>query len=240
MKMRNVHLSRHSLLAILITALAIRCIANAQTDDENSTTGLPLEKSASRGIVTRDPSDIVKCKDEYWVFYTGRGVPSYHSKDLVKWERGPAVFKTAPEWISAAVPENRGMSYWAPDIMKVGGRYLLYYAVSTVGKMTSAIGLATNPTLDPNDPACQWTDEGIVVRTREGDNYNAIDPTVFQDTDGSLWLTLGSYWSGIKLVHSIRRPANESCRIRKYIRWLTTNPLRPRICASTMVIITFS
>ena len=71
-------------------------------------TGLPLEKSASRGIVTRDPSDIVKCKDEYWVFYTGRGVPSYHSRDLVKWERGPTVFKTAPGWIASTVPENRG------------------------------------------------------------------------------------------------------------------------------------
>jgi arabinan endo-1,5-alpha-L-arabinosidase len=92
------------------------------------------------------------------------------------------------------------MSYWAPDIMKVGGRYLLYYAVSTMGKMTSAIGLATNATLDPRDPAYHWTDEGVVVRTQEGDNYNAIDPTVFEDTDGSLWLTFGSYWSGIKLI----------------------------------------
>jgi arabinan endo-1,5-alpha-L-arabinosidase len=188
------------LAATFITALVLSSTANAQTDFEKSATVLPLDKSASRGIVTRDPSDIVKYKDEYWVFYTGRGVPSYHSKDLVKWERGPAVFKTAPEWIASTVPENRHMSYWAPDIMKVGDRYLLYYAVSSLGKTTSAIGLATNATLDPSDPAYHWTDEGVVVRTKEGDNYNAIDPTVFQDTDGSLWLTFGSYWSGIKLI----------------------------------------
>ncbi|HEY3855878.1 MAG TPA: arabinan endo-1,5-alpha-L-arabinosidase [Verrucomicrobiae bacterium] len=180
-------------------------MANAQTEaggqeTKKSVTALPLEQSASRGIVTRDPSDIVKCKDEYWVFYTGRGVPTYHSKDLVKWERGPAVFKTAPEWIASAVPENRNMSYWAPDIMKVGDRYLLYYAVSSFGKITSAIGLASNTTLDPNDSAYHWVDEGAVVRTKNGDNYNAIDPTIFQDTDGSLWLTFGSYWSGIKLI----------------------------------------
>jgi arabinan endo-1,5-alpha-L-arabinosidase len=118
----------------------------------------------------------------------------------VKWERGPDVFKTAPEWIASAVPGNRRMSYWAPDIMKIGGRYLLYYAVSTIGKMTSAIGLATNATLDPKDPAYHWVDEGIVVQTKEGGNYNAIDPAVFQDTDGSLWLSFGSYWSGIKLI----------------------------------------
>lgn len=162
-----------------------------------------LEESASRRITTRDPSSIIKCKDEYWVFYTGRGVPSYHSKDLVKWERGPAVFQTAPEWIAKMVPENRNMSYWAPDIIKRGDRYLLYYSVSSFGKMTSAIGLATNPTLDPNDPAYHWTDQGVVVRTQEGQQgeaYNAIDPSAFQDTDGSLWMVFGSYWTGIKLI----------------------------------------
>lgn len=196
------------LAAVFVGTLAYSIAAKAQTesakpDAQKSINILPLEESASRGIVTRDPSDIVKCKDEYWVFYTGRGVPSYHSKDLVKWERGPAVFKTAPEWIAKAVPENRHMSYWAPDIMKVGDRYLLYYAVSSMGKMTSAIGLVTNPTLDPNDPDYHWTDQGFVVRTQEGQEgaaYNAIDPSVFQDTNGSLWLTFGSYWSGIKLI----------------------------------------
>jgi arabinan endo-1,5-alpha-L-arabinosidase len=66
--------------------------------------------------------------------------------------------------------------------------------------MTSAIGLATNSTLDPEDPAYHWTDQGFVVRTQDGDGYNAIDPSVFRDRDGSLWLTFGSYWSGIKLI----------------------------------------
>jgi arabinan endo-1,5-alpha-L-arabinosidase len=177
--------------------------AAAKPDGQQSFPARPLEESASRGIVTRDPSDVVKCGDEYWVFYTGRGVPSYHSKDLVKWERGPAVFKTAPEWIAKVVPENRRMSYWAPDVMKVGDKYFLYYAVSTIGKMTSAIGFATNPTLNPKDPAYHWTDQGFVFRTQEGQPgaaFNALDPAIFHDDDGSLWLVFGSYWSGIKLI----------------------------------------
>lgn len=163
----------------------------------------PLEESASRGIVTRDPSTIVKCQDEYWVFYTGRGVPSFRSKDLETWTPGPPVFKQAPDWIAQVVPENRQLIYWAPDIIKLGDRYLLYYSASTFGKMTSAIGLASNPTLNPDDPAYHWTDHGWVVRTHEGQagaQYNAIDPAIFQDTDGSLWMVFGSYWSGIKLV----------------------------------------
>jgi len=162
--------------------------------------GLPLEQTASRGIVTRDPSTIVKCKDDFWVFYTGRGVPSFHSKDLVKWEPGPPVFEAAPEWIAAAVPENRSMQYWAPDVIHLREGYLLYYSVSSFGKMTSAIGLATNPTLDPSDPSYHWTDQGIVVQSREGGDFNTIDPSVLSDDDGTLWLTFGSYWSGIKLT----------------------------------------
>ena len=202
----NYLLAQHWLFsATLLPALTCSIAANAQADvatpgSQQSFAVLPLEQSASRGVVTRDPSSIVKCKDEYWVFYTGRGVPSYHSRDLVKWKRGPAVFMTAPEWIAKIVPENRNMSYWAPDIIKLGDRYLLYYSVSSFGKMTSAIGLATNPTLDPNDPAYHWTDQGFVVRTQEGDNHNAIDPAIFHDNDGSLWMTYGSYWSGIKLI----------------------------------------
>ena len=203
MKLRRGNpLNRRILLAAILTgALAFSAAASAQADSGKPESGkpfavLPLEESASRGITTRDPSDIVKCKNEYWVFYTGRGVPSYRSKDLVKWEPGPAVFKAAPEWIAKIVPENRNMQYWAPDIIKLGDRFLLYYSVSSFGKMTSAIGLATNPTLDPADPAYHWTDQGFVVRTQDGDGYNAIDPSVFNhrlpslslNTDGSMAL----------------------------------------------------
>lgn len=192
--------SSYYFLSTLLLAGSLPSIALVDDPDLASRTGLPLEQTASRGIVTRDPSTIVKCKDEFWVFYTGRGIPSFHSKDLVKWEPGPLVFRTAPEWIAAAVPENRNMSYWAPDVIHLRDRYPLYYSVSSFGKITSAIGLATTPTLDPADPAYNWTDQGIVVQSREGGDFNTIDPSVFSDDNGTLWLAFGSYWSGIKLV----------------------------------------
>jgi arabinan endo-1,5-alpha-L-arabinosidase len=43
----------------------------------------------------------------------------------------------------------------------------------------------------------------MVVQTQEGQAgaaFNAIDPSVFHDTDGRLWLVFGSYWTGIKLI----------------------------------------
>jgi arabinan endo-1,5-alpha-L-arabinosidase len=166
----------------------------------NSEISAQMAGFGSRGVHVHDPSSIVKCGNEFWIFYTGRGVPSYHSKDLIKWEIGPRVFTNAPAWTDQAVPEHRGSYFWAPDIIHLGGRYLLYYAVSTFGKRVSAIGLASNPTLDPNNPKFHWTDCGLVIQSAETDDFNTIDPAVSQDADGKLWLAFGSFWSGIKLV----------------------------------------
>ena len=88
-------LSSYCAVATFLLAGFLTATSLADDIDLASRAGLPLAQTASRGIVTRDPSTIVKCKDEFWVFYTGRGIPSFHSKDLVKWEPGPPVFRTA-------------------------------------------------------------------------------------------------------------------------------------------------
>jgi arabinan endo-1,5-alpha-L-arabinosidase len=184
----------------LLVAAALSIPARGAAEEANKTTpGGPLETTASRGVTARDPSTIVREGDTFWCFFTGRGVPSLHSKDLVTWERGPKVLDEAPAWIASVVPKNDGV-YWAPDLMKAGDRWLLYYSVSSFGAMHSAIGLASSPTLDPEDPACRWTDHGPVVTSRDGGDFNAIDPAVFRDDDGTLWLSFGSQWSGLKLV----------------------------------------
>lgn len=198
--MHQNRLSPHSAIALAVlwpTALLI--LPGFSQDLGRSTPGGPLADTASRGVTARDPSTIIREGDTYWCFYTGRGVPSLKSKDLVTWERGPRVLDKAPEWISKEVPRNDGV-YWAPDLLKVGDQYLLYYSVSSFGAMHSAMGLATTPTLNPEDPAFRWTDHGPVVQSREGSDFNTIDPSVFQDEDGKLWLSFGSQWSGLKLV----------------------------------------
>jgi len=155
--------------------------------------------SGSRGFQLHDPSTIVKEKGVYWAFATGLGVVSLRSRDLVEWERGPAVFPDPPAWIKDVVPTQRG-HFWAPDVIEHDGRFLLYYSVSAFGRRTSAIALATSPSLDPEDPKYGWTDQGVVVQTRNESDHNAIDPCVVRGEKGTLWLAYGSFWSGIKLV----------------------------------------
>jgi arabinan endo-1,5-alpha-L-arabinosidase len=171
--------------------------ALVETSDKDSTW---LAQLGSRGVRAHDPSTITKCKSEFWVFYTGRGIPSYHSKDLLNWQPGPPVFTNSPAWVFEAEPGNRNQYFWAPDIIHLRDRYLLYYSVSTFGKNTSAIGLASNSTLNPNDPDYLWKDEGIVIQSVATNDFNTIDPSVTQDGSGGLWLAFGSFWSGIKLV----------------------------------------
>jgi arabinan endo-1,5-alpha-L-arabinosidase len=99
------------------------------------------------------------------------------------------------------VPANRsGRDFWAPDVIHIDDRYLLCYSASSFGKNTSAIGLVTNPTLDPDDPKYKWTDQGMVIQSSPRDDFNTIDPALFRDSDGSLWMSFGSFWGGIKMI----------------------------------------
>jgi arabinan endo-1,5-alpha-L-arabinosidase len=125
-------------------------------------------------------------------------VRSYRSRDLRRWEPGPRAIVELPQWARRYVKDDR---LWAPDVIRAGdGRYFLYYSASSWGKNTSAIGLASNATLDPADPNFRWVDEGIVIASTPADDFNAIDPAVTFAADGTMWLSFGSFWSGIKLI----------------------------------------
>ncbi len=151
-----------------------------------------------RGLRMHDPSTIQVENGRYYVFGTGRGIISLTSTDLTHWVPGPRVFDAMPAWTTNAIPGAR--DFWAPDLLKLNGQYYLYYSVSTFGTNVSALGLATNPTLDPTAPNYRWTDQGMVLRCYATNDYNTIDPAPFRDKDGKLWLVFGSFWSGIKMV----------------------------------------
>jgi arabinan endo-1,5-alpha-L-arabinosidase len=88
---------------------------------------------------------------------------------------------------------------WAPSVTEHDGTHYMYYSVSSFGKNDSVIGLMTNDDLKAATPSEGWEDHGLVIRSREGDDFNAIDPFRI-DTSGKAFLAYGSYWNGIRLV----------------------------------------
>ncbi|SFU60506.1 arabinan endo-1,5-alpha-L-arabinosidase [Pustulibacterium marinum] len=136
----------------------------------------------------------------YYLFCTGKGISAFSSTDMQNWKKLEPVFSEIPEWTDKVVPNFEG-HIWAPDVSYHNGQYYLYYSVSAFAKNTSAIGVATNKTLDPNSSDFNWIDHGIVIQSQPNrDLWNAIDPNLIFDENNIPWLTFGSFWDGLKLV----------------------------------------
>lgn len=151
------------------------------------------------GTITHDPV-MIKEGDTYYLFNTGGGIGVKSSTDMKNWKELDPVFSETPSWVLKTIPKFR-RSMWAPDIFKKDDTYYLYYSVSAFGRNTSAIGVATNRTLDPKSPDFKWVDQGKVIESVPGrDMWNAIDPNVIIDDEGTPWMTFGSFWMGMKLV----------------------------------------
>ena len=111
-------------------------------------------------------------------------VPILESDDLVHWYFKNAAFTALkkPSW------GTMGANVWAPDVVKIGNSFVMYYALSGWGDPDPGIGVATAP-----EPWGPWTDQGKLFSSNEIGVNNSIDPAVFQAQDGHYYMIWGSF-----------------------------------------------
>ncbi|RNG25961.1 arabinan endo-1,5-alpha-L-arabinosidase [Streptomyces botrytidirepellens] len=158
-----------------------------------SASAYPNPGRVTGDITVHDPTMLRAADGTYLLYSTHGGLEARTSTDRIAFSRSGNAFNSPPSWWKTYSSAN---DPWAPDISYHGGKYLMYYAVSSFGSSTSAIGFATSP----SGKAGTWTDYGIVHSTTGSSNYNAIDPNLFVDDDGKWWLSFGSWWSGLKMI----------------------------------------
>lgn len=133
-----------------------------------------------------DPSTIAECEGKYYTFGTGGG--GLISDDGYVWHGG-------------GVRPGRGA---APDVIKIGDRYLIAYSATGGGLGGSHSGKVLtmwNKTLDPTSTDFVYTDPVEVASSGDNEDCDAIDAGLLLDpTDGRLWLTYGTYFGFIRLV----------------------------------------
>ena len=133
-----------------------------------------------------DPSTIAECDGKYYTFGTGGG--GLISEDGWTWNSGA----------------ERPGGGAAPDVLKIGDRYLCIYGATGGGLGGGHAGRILtmwNKTLDPKSPDFKWS-EAVEVCASDGmEDQDAIDPGLLLDpTTGRLWASYGTYFGTIRLI----------------------------------------
>lgn len=143
-----------------------------------------------------DPT-VIKGDDGYYYLYATediRNLPIHRSKDWVNWEFVGTAFtdQTRPDF-------EPGGGLWAPDINKIGDKYVLYYSMSVWGgEWTCGIGCAV-----AERPEGPFKDCGMMFRSNGIKVKNSIDPFYIEE-NGKKYL----FWGSFRGIYAIELSAD--------------------------------
>ncbi len=174
-----------TLTHLLCSAALLAVTAAAHADD--TFTNPVIHQSAP------DPTIIRADDGNFYLYATEdtRNTPIFRSSDLVNWKLIGTAFTdaTRPSW-------NPRAGIWAPDINKIGDKYVLYYCKSEwMGLASAGIGAAV-----ADRPEGPFTDRGCFINHDNTGVWSCIDQFYIED-EGRKYLIWGSYWDifGIEL-----------------------------------------
>ena len=132
------------------------------------------------------PSTIAECEGKYYTFGTGGG--GLISEDGWSWHAGA----------------ERPGGGAAPDVLKIGDRYLVIYGATgggLGGGHNGRILTMWNKTLDPKSPDFKYSNPIEVASSDGMEDCDAIDPCLLLDpSTNRLWTTYGTYFGTIRLI----------------------------------------
>lgn len=165
-------------------------------------------------VAVHDPS-IVKVDNTYYIF--GSHLAVAKTNDLMNWtliasgvSKSNPVIPDAMTEMSEAFGWAHTNTFWAPDVIQLeDGRFYYYYCNCEGSKPLAALGVAVSDNIEG-----PYKDVQVILKSgmdndtlsEDGDIYdpryqpNVVDPCVFYDKEGKLWMMYGSYSGGIFIL----------------------------------------
>ena len=164
-------------------------------------------------VTVHDPA-IIRVEDTYYVF--GSHLASAKSNDLMRWTQlstrvmqGNILIPNVKEELAEVFEWAQTDTLWAPDVIQLeDGRFYMYYCACRGDSPLSGLGIAVSDNITG-----PYKDLGIILKSgmwglpsEDGRIYdanyhpNVVDPDVFFDSKGKLWMVYGSYSGGIFIM----------------------------------------
>ncbi len=169
------------LALVLILALALAgCGQNAGSEPSEpaSPAGPETFKNPVYDANFPDPF-VLRAGETYHAYSTNdaeANVPTLRSRDLVDWEEGKDAMPRLAPWVAPG-------QTWAPEVLDLGGGYVLYYTAASAAEGRQCLGHAVSDS--PEGPFVDRDERPLVCQVREG---GSIDASPFVDGDGTPYL----------------------------------------------------
>lgn len=198
---------------VLFGMLTVSCAALAACGQkkEKLKEETPVEISFEE-VSVHDPSVIQGEDGDYYIF--GSHLAVAKTSDLMNWtyvnqgvKNDNSVIPNVYSQMKDAFEWSHSNTFWAPDVVQLNdGTFQLYYCNCQGDAPVSCLGIASSDSV-----AGPYENGVILLRSgmdadmddEDGNLYqattdpNVVDPVVFYDQEGKLWMIYGSYSGGI-------------------------------------------
>ncbi|MEH7120302.1 family 43 glycosylhydrolase [Neobacillus vireti] len=204
---------KRSLMAVMMGLSFI--MPNTAAAAETNQTVVETDSNPTFSDVSVHDPDVIKVNDTYYVF--GSHLAVAKSTDLTHWEKiadgvadGNKVIPNVEEELKGTFDWTQSNDLWAPDVIQLpDGKFYMYYDNCKGDSPRSALGVAVADNVEG-----PYKDLGIFLKSgmwgeisEDGKTIydatkqpNTVDPDVFFDKNGNLWMVYGSFSGGIFIL----------------------------------------